>query len=39
MRRRWRIREGSIADHGRYVLAAIGFWAVIFGAIVTSYPV
>ena len=38
-RRRWRIREGSIADYGRMVLVAAGFWAVIFAAMVTTYPV
>ena len=35
---KYRVREGSIADHARVVLAGVGFWAVIFWGIVTTYP-
>ena len=35
---KYRIREGSVADRARYVLLGLGFWAMIFGAIVTTYP-
>jgi len=37
--KRYRIREGSAADLFRIVLTAVAFWAVIFEAIVTTYPV
>lgn len=37
-RRRWRVREGSIADYGRIVLTSICFWAVIFAAVIMAYP-
>lgn len=37
--RRWRVREGSIADYGRVILASIGFWAAFFAVAVTTYPV
>lgn len=37
--KKYRVREGSIADHARFFALAAGFWAVIFGAIVTTYPI
>ena len=37
--KKYRIREGSIADIGRYVIVGIGFWSIIFAAIVTTYPI
>ena len=37
--RRWRVREGSIADYGRIVIMSVGFWAVFFAVAVTTYPV
>lgn len=36
---RYRVREGSLIDRVRYGLLGFGFWAVIFAAIVTTYPV
>ena len=36
--RKYRVREGSVADHGRYALAIIGFWAMFFAVMVTTYP-
>lgn len=39
MRRRLRVREGSIADYGRIILTSIGFWTVFFAVVVTTYPV
>ncbi len=36
---RYRVREGSIADYARHILLGLSFWAVIIGAIVTTYPV
>lgn len=36
--KKYRVREGSVADRTRRVLLGLGFWAVIFGAIVTTYP-
>jgi hypothetical protein len=36
---RYRVRQGSAIDRVRYGLLGIGFWAVIFAAIVTTYPV
>ncbi len=38
MSKRYRVREGSIADYIRIGAVSAGFWAVIIGAIVTSYP-
>ena len=37
-RRRWRVREGSIADYGRVVLTAVCFWGVLFAVMVMAYP-
>lgn len=36
--KKYKVREGSIADHVRAGALAVGFWAVIFGAIITAYP-
>ena len=36
--KKYRVREGSIADHGRVVIAGTAFWAVIFMAAVSAYP-
>lgn len=36
--KKYKVREGSIVDHARACALAAGFWAVIFGAIVTTYP-
>ena len=35
---KYRIREGSLIDLVRHGLVGLGFWAVIFWAIVTTYP-
>ncbi len=37
--KRYRIRENSIVDVARILALAAGFWAVIFAAILTTYPV
>lgn len=37
--KKYKIREGSIADYARIIALSAAFWAVIFGAIVTTYPV
>lgn len=37
--RKYRAREGSAIDFVRACALATGFWAVIFAAIVTTYPV
>ena len=37
--KKYKIREGSIADYVRMIALAAAFWAVIFGAIITTYPV
>ena len=37
--KKYRVREGSIADYGRVILLGIGFWALFFAAVVTTYPV
>jgi len=37
--KKYRIREGSIADITRAVLLGVVFWAIIFWSIVTAYPV
>lgn len=37
--KKYRVREGSIADYVRMIVLSAAFWAVIFGAIVTTYPV
>lgn len=37
--RRYRVREGSIADYGRMILLAAGFWGLFFAVMVTTYPV
>ena len=39
MSRRFRIREGSLADYARIVALGVGFWGLFFWAVVTSYPV
>ena len=36
--RRYKVRDGSIADYLRITAASVGFWAVIFWAILTTYP-
>lgn len=36
--KKYRVREGSIADYGRMIALSAAFWAVIFGAIITTYP-
>ena len=36
--KKYRIREGSIADYGRVALASMAFWALIGYAVLTSYP-
>ncbi len=36
--KRYKVRENSIADWARMLALAAGFWAMIFWAIVTSYP-
>ena len=36
--KKYRIREGSIADIARAVFLGVGFWAIIFWSIVTTYP-
>lgn len=36
--KKYRVKEGSIADHTRVILVAAGFWGLIFWGIVTSYP-
>lgn len=36
--KKYRVREGSMADHLRICAAGAGFWAVIFAAIITTYP-
>lgn len=35
--KKYTVREGSIADVARAVLLAVGFWSLIFWAIVTTY--
>lgn len=37
--KRYRIREGSVADWFRIVLTAAAFWGLIGAAVLTSYPV
>ena len=37
--KRYRIREGSIADYGRVAIAGIAFWAVIIITALSVYPV
>ena len=37
--KKYRVREGSIAGWARVVMTALAFWALIFWAVVTSYPV
>lgn len=37
--KKYRVREGSTIDFVRACALAAGFWAVIFAAIVTTYPV
>ncbi len=36
--KKYRVREGSIADYARMIALSAAVWAVIFGAIVTTYP-
>lgn len=36
--KKYRVREGSIADWARAIALGVGFWAMIFAAIVTTYP-
>ena len=36
--RKYKIREGSIADYGRIVLTAAVFWAVLLFVTVNAYP-
>lgn len=36
--KRYRIREGSIADYARVLCVAALFWTMLFVAAVTSYP-
>jgi hypothetical protein len=36
--KKYRIREGSIADIARAVLVGVVFWSIIFWSIVTTYP-
>lgn len=37
-RHHYRVREGSVADYARVGLAAVGFWAMFFAVMVTTYP-
>lgn len=36
--KKYRVREGSIADYARNIALGVGFWGVIFWGIVTTYP-
>lgn len=36
--KKYRVREGSLADYGRVLLAGIAFWAVIIMTAVSAYP-
>ena len=36
--KKYRVRQGSIADHGRIVLIGIIFWAMLLGTAVSAYP-
>lgn len=37
--KKYRVREGSVADYGRIILASVAFWALFFAVVVTTYPV
>lgn len=36
--KKYTVREGSIADYARFIILCIGFWALFFAAVVTTYP-
>ena len=36
--KKYRVREGSIADWMRIVMTAAAFWTVFFWAMLTTYP-
>lgn len=36
--KRYRVREGSVADWARGIMLAAGFWGMIFWSIITAYP-
>lgn len=36
--KKYRVREGSIADYARIILASSAFWAVIFITAACAYP-
>ena len=36
--KKYRIREGSIADFGRIALVSIAFWGVIIMTAISAYP-
>lgn len=36
--KKYRIREGSLADYGRIALAGLTFWGVIIMTAVSTYP-
>ena len=37
MLRKYRVREGSIADYGRIVIASVLFWGIVLGTAVVAY--
>lgn len=36
--KKYRVRQGSIADYGRIALASAAFWTVIIITAVSAYP-
>jgi hypothetical protein len=37
--KKYRVREGSIADYGRVALAGIAFWGIFILTAISAYPV
>lgn len=36
--KKYRVREGSVADIARVALASIAFWGIIFLTAISAYP-
>ena len=37
--KKYRVREGSVADYGRVALAGIAFWGILILTAISAYPV
>ena len=36
--KKYRVREGSIADYARIAFVSIAFWGILIATAITSYP-